>query len=157
MNEDKKIFNLTQHVASQEQKEEGVIEPENDNKTVIKALLTFDTKPSEYELQQTAKEIISIVPKECDSVMIGGAPYFLPYLSKEAAKKGFEVLHSFTERVSVEKTNADGTVEKTSVFQHKGFVKDSVQPSEEAVLNRMKEYVEEQNQSLNRSDDDLGI
>ena len=54
--------------------------------------------------------------------MIGGAPYLMPALEKELIALGIEPVYSFSERVSEETVQADGSVVKTNVFKHVGFV-----------------------------------
>ena len=54
--------------------------------------------------------------------MIGGAPYLMAELEKELWHRGIEPVYSFSTRQSVESTDAEGNVTKTSVFKHIGFV-----------------------------------
>lgn len=54
--------------------------------------------------------------------MIGGAPFLMPVLDKALRNYGHRPIYAFSKRESVEKTNPDGTVVKTSVFKHAGFV-----------------------------------
>ena len=54
--------------------------------------------------------------------MIGGAPYLMSELEKELWYRGIEPVYSFSRRESVESTDAEGNVTKTSVFKHIGFV-----------------------------------
>lgn len=54
--------------------------------------------------------------------MIGGAPYLMGTLEKALKDKGITPLYSFSERVSIEVVREDETTQKTSVFQHKGFI-----------------------------------
>ena len=54
--------------------------------------------------------------------MIGGAPYLMSALENALMAVGIKPLYSFSERVSMEETIADGTVRKTNVFRHVGFV-----------------------------------
>lgn len=54
--------------------------------------------------------------------MIGGAPYLMAPLEAELKKLGIEPVYAFSERVSEETVQADGTVVKTNVFKHVGFV-----------------------------------
>jgi hypothetical protein len=57
-----------------------------------------------------------------DAVMIGGAPYLMGPLTDALKDLGIEVCFSYSERVSVESSLPDGSVTKTSVFKHVGFV-----------------------------------
>ena len=68
------ILNLTQHEATAEQLEAGVIEPPPGVKESIKALLTFEDIPSVEEIRERALRLAEIAetltrPK----AMIGGA------------------------------------------------------------------------------------
>ena len=113
------IYNLTQHVATPEQAV-NVIEPAN--KAEIQELLTFETPPTIAEIQKRASALARQVPEGIMLAMIGGAPYLMSSLEKELTFRGIQPLYSFSERVSVEEKQNDGTVVKKSVFRHKNFV-----------------------------------
>ena len=123
-----KILNLTQHVATAEQVADGVFEPSAEMKAEIKKLLTFDSQvvSTPTIISRNAKDLANLVAKEFNprdtAVMIGGAPFFMSALANELMAVGYTVLYSFTDRVSVDVTNPDGTVTKTSTFKHLGFV-----------------------------------
>lgn len=123
-----KILNLTQHVATNEQVSDGVFEPSQEMKNEIRKLLTFDSQviATPSIISRNAKDIANLVAKEYNprdtAVMIGGAPFFMSALANELAAVGYTVLYSFTDRVSVDVKNEDGTITKTSVFKHLGFV-----------------------------------
>lgn len=55
------------------------------------------------------------------SFMIGGAPYLMGPLQLELSNIG-TVLYAYSDRVSAEETQADGSVRKVNVFKHIGFV-----------------------------------
>lgn len=55
------------------------------------------------------------------AAMIGGAPWFMPFLQKELERAGATWHYALSDRVSIEETQEDGTVKKSSVFQHVGF------------------------------------
>ena len=115
------ILNLTQHMATPEQYEAGVLEPEN--KVKVKDLLTFDTIPSILEMEQRAEELayIAMVSK-CTHALIGGASFFMSNLEYALINKGIKPLYSFSTRVSEERVDEDGNVVKINVFKHTGFV-----------------------------------
>lgn len=117
-----KIINLTQHKASAEQVEAGVFDlPET---SVLKAVLTFVAIPTAENIKQRAKLLAGLaLTSNAEAAMIGGAPYLMGALEKELKAKGIQPLYSFTERVSVEVENPDGSVTKTAVFKHQGWVK----------------------------------
>ena len=138
------ILNLTQHPATPEQLAAGVFDPTPEERAEIVALLTFDALPQKGEIEDradalalTALAILSarfralplceqerrLEEGECGyfSVM-GGAPYLMPHLERELVNKGIHPLYAFSVRESVEETLPDGSVRKTNVFRHNGFV-----------------------------------
>ena len=140
------IINLTQHASTPEQKAAGVFDLQGQELVTLKELLTFVDLPSKEEIQKRAKAISELAYKaaECPacshigdhcgdncngtsnwfwcSAMVGGAGYLLPALVDELKIRGFEVLQSFTKREVVETVSPDGSVVKTAVFRHVGFV-----------------------------------
>lgn len=115
------VLNLTQHQATQEQVNAGVVEPAN--KQQVQQLLTFDRLPSNHELALRASELVKMASKSgCHRIMIGGAPFFMPVLEGALRREGLLTVYAFSERVSVEETLPDGSVRKTNVFKHIGFV-----------------------------------
>ncbi|WP_273702657.1 hypothetical protein [Thermoanaerobacter sp. A7A] len=122
----KKIVNFTQHHPTPEQGKAGVYNPAEWEK--IKELLTFDELPSREEVFARARQLTEIALAEHErtgavEVMIGGAPFFMPALYHALLSKGLIPVFAFSRRVSVEKKNPDGTVTKTQVFKHEGFVR----------------------------------
>lgn len=116
-----KIINLTQHVCSAEQAAERVVEPSN--KGAVQTALTFVGMPTKEVISKRANALAEIAAKSgCKKAMIGGAPYLMGTLEKALKDKGITPLYSFSERVSIEVVREDGTTQKTSVFQHKGFI-----------------------------------
>ena len=114
----KKILNLTQHDASEDQKTAGVVDLPEEEKKVLRGLLTFDSIPTKYYLAIRAAKITLIAKSHgVTACMIGGAPFFMGRL--EAALKSQEIasLYAFSKRVAIEK---DG--KKESIFVHEGFV-----------------------------------
>ena len=117
------ILNLTQHSATQDQLEAGVIDLAPDLKQILKNLLDFSEVPSKQEILTRAVAITTIAMEYGAShVMIGGAPYLMGVLESVLKDNGIKPLYSFTQRVSVESMKEDGTVVKTAVFKHIGFV-----------------------------------
>jgi len=122
-----RILNFTQHEATPEQVAEGVVEPDADNKERIRQLLTFEELPTQSELRQRATECAvlasALVRKyRCDAVLIGGAPFFVSHL--ESALRLFNVryCYAFSRREAQELIQPDGSVKKTHVFKHVGFI-----------------------------------
>ena len=121
------ILNLTQHPASQEQIEAGVIEPTK--KEYVKELLTFNELPTKQQIKEKAKKIAvyaSFVFRNTKDfkdrkAMIGGAPYLMSQLEEQLRRYRIEPIYAFSQRVSEEK-EIDGKIVKTNVFKHIGFV-----------------------------------
>ena len=109
------IANLTQHKASQEQIDSGVVDVDFDE---LSKLLTFDAPPSKVTMVTRATKIARFASSNgFKAAMIGGAPYFMSTLEKALIDAGIKPVYAFSERVSVE---VDGV--KTSIFKHGGFV-----------------------------------
>ena len=88
------ILNLTQHVATDEQTAQLVVEPRM-CKTEIRELLTFEEIPSKEEIEVRATKLAEIAVSEASMyagetdneiwitrVMLGGAPYLMGALEK---------------------------------------------------------------------------
>ena len=113
------IVNLTQHQATEAQIKEGVFNVEQN----LGDLLTFNSAPSEEEMKERAEKLADIAAEaKAEAAMIGGAGYFMRPLEEALKARGIRPLYSFSERRSVEKHNPDGTVVKTNVFEHVGWV-----------------------------------
>ena len=119
------IINLTQHQATAEQLQAGVVDLPTEQRTKLIGLLTFEEIPTPDEIQERAKSIVDLtdsLPMAPEKAMIGGAPYLIPYLVEELKAAFIQSVYSFTKRVSVESTSPTGEVTKTAVFRHVGFV-----------------------------------
>ena len=115
------IVNLTQHAATAEQVEAGVVAAPRQE--LLKLLLTFDTLPSAAEIDESAVELtILAIMSGCKKAMIGGAPFLMGALAATLQEAGIQPVFAFSVRESVESTDATGAVVKTAVFRHKGFV-----------------------------------
>ena len=126
-----RILNLTQHQATPEQCVAGVIDLSAQQRIIVGRWLTFDEVPSASTITTRAKLLAQaaaddsiIIGKvgQFDAAMIGGAPYLMPPL--EAALRGAHILplYAFSTRESVETVAPDGSVTKTNIFRHTGFV-----------------------------------
>jgi len=114
-------------MATPEQVVQGVIEPEN--KEYIQKFLTFDSLPTREEINDRAHLLATYANHtDCTHAMIGGAPYLMSALENALTFQGITPMYSFTERVSVETVQPDGTVKKTAVFKHIGFVTLNLDP-----------------------------
>lgn len=121
------MLNITQHTATKGQVEDGVVEPSQEIKAQIQKLLTFDRSVMEEpeQIWNRAKALVSLIGRNYPGhkeVMVGGALYFMPALVRELKEHGYKVFFSYTDRVSEDVHNADGSVTKTLAFKHLGFV-----------------------------------
>ena len=115
------LINLTQHPTTTEQLTAGVTEPAD--KDEVRRLLTFDELPSKELVKARAKALAEIAENSgAKSAMIGGAPFLMAALEKALREVGITPVYAFSKRESVEKTLPDGSVQKTNVFKHIGFV-----------------------------------
>lgn len=116
-----KILNLTQHSATLEQIAAGVVEPAD--KHLVQALITFDNLPDANELKAKAAALAQMAAYDrFDTVMIGGAPFFMAPLEKALRERNIKILYAFSKRESVDELQTDGSVKKIQVFRHAGFV-----------------------------------
>lgn len=117
------MINLTQHVATRAQMESGVKEPADKSK--VQELLTFDSMviSDPNRIVDRAERLAMIAKEEgASSAMIGGAPYLMGSLEKSLLDRGIEPVYSFSDRVTTEEPQPDGTIKKVSSFQHMGFI-----------------------------------
>ena len=116
------ILNLTQHDATSEQIQAGVVEPAD--KAAVRAALSFEELPSSSVLK-TRAETLAVFARQMGhkSAMIGGAPFFMGALEKELIKFGIKPLYSFFSYApNKERYNSDGCKETIKVFKHTGFI-----------------------------------
>ena len=121
------IVNLTQHPATPAQMTAGVEDVPADLRKNLVAGLTFDRLPTVQEVCRAVDRLVEMVDlvnadHDIDAVMIGGAPFLMMPLTVALRRRGYRVVFAFSARDSVETINADGTVSKSSVFRHAGFV-----------------------------------
>ena len=119
------IINLTQHPATAEQIEAGVIDLSPDDRALLAQALTFDTCPDESVLLTRAKSIAMMAAGHSSgarSAMIGGAPYLMLPLEQALWDQNIRPLYAFSIRESIERPRPSGAVEKINVFRHVGFV-----------------------------------
>jgi len=131
----KKVLNLTQHQATQEQIKDGVIDLRPELQRELKHLLNFGVPPTTKEIMDRVNAIYRIVVEEItgkrigdenydkvineaiDGVMVGGAMWLIPALVEDL-QNATTVYASFSQRVSEEHVNENGEVIKTSRFKH---------------------------------------
>ena len=120
-------INCTQHCASAEQLAAGVVDmPEPARSELIK-LLTFEELPDSHEIHERASQICELVAStfadvEPKVLLLAGAPFLMSTLEIFATLRGWKPIYAFSKRVVIEELQADGSVKKTSVFKHEGFV-----------------------------------
>ena len=128
-----KILNLTQHLATPDQKAAGVIDLPELGRQHLQKLITFETLPDDTELSDRAHAVANLAAQYIElmtltdgepvnTVLIGGAPYFLVPLEIALAHVGLFAVYAFSKRQAVETHNPDGSVTKTFTFKHEGFV-----------------------------------
>ena len=121
------ILNLTQHNATKDQQDAGIIDMPVEFQVALKGLLTFPTQYTRADLEYRALQIHELVRDFCGpskevlkGVMIGGMPSFMPVLESVLISKGIKVGYACTDRVSKDVIK-DGEVIKTAVFVHAGM------------------------------------
>ena len=115
------VLNLTQHDATPEQLEAGVVEPSD--KAKVRRLLTFVDIPSEREIRARAYEIAEYADREgAKKAMIGGVSYLMSILEAELIAFNIQPVYAFSRFESVEEVQPDGSVVKKTVFRHVGFI-----------------------------------
>jgi hypothetical protein len=121
-----KILNLTQHQATPEQLDAGVVDLTEEQRKRVAEYLTFDSVPHRNELNERAHELIDYIDGlDIDlgeggvfRVMIGGAPFFMGVLETVLYNRTVAVCYAFSKRESKDLSNG----KKVSVFKHLGFV-----------------------------------
>lgn len=142
-----KYINLTVHKATPDQVAAGVVDLPEEQIAQLKKLSTFDSIPRAGEIEERIVEIIDMLldlgylkadapatasiselekleeEKDAVAFMVGGALFFYPHLVNAIWKDfGQKSFLAFTKRQAVEQVNEDGTVTKTAIFKHDGFV-----------------------------------
>lgn len=116
-------LNLTQHPATPEQVQAGVLDLQGNALEALKANLTFSKMPDKKGILERAKRIAQLARSyDFEQAMIGGAPYLMSALEEALREIGITPVYSFSERVSQEELQSDGTVRKISTFKHQGFI-----------------------------------
>jgi hypothetical protein len=116
-----KIFNLTQHPASEDQKKAGVVELPGWHESA-KSVLNFNMATPRKEKVARAKAITALVKAEgAKAVMIGGKASLMVALSEELAKAGILPLEAFTKYDVEETEREDGSVKMEVFSRHEGW------------------------------------
>lgn len=134
------IINLTQHKMTGDQYQYNgtklkeliseIPEEQEDHEKELKALLNFHELPTKDSInlrvmQITAYALDYFMGADVENnryALIGGAPYLTAPLAEMLKKVGIIPLYAFSKRESVETVQPDGSVIKTSVFKHAGYV-----------------------------------
>lgn len=121
-----RILNLTQHKATPDQIASGVIDLEPEIRARVIELLTFNELPTHEDISARVEALALIVadvfPIAFGRIMIGGAPYLLSVLSERLKNDTYVPLYAFSRRESIDVTQDDGSVRKTTLFKHIGFI-----------------------------------
>jgi hypothetical protein len=119
-----------------------VVDLQADLKVKLTKALTFEELPTEDDFRNHARtvgdviieflgtyfgmdqegEIIDRAFAEKVSAMIGGAPFFMATLESAVLDCGCTPVYAFSKREVQEKVAEDGSVVKTAVFRHLGFI-----------------------------------
>ncbi len=122
------IINLTQHPATAEQIEAGVLDLSPADRALLSSALTFDEAPDEATLVARAITIAMMAAGHSSgarSAMIGGAPgtpYFMRPLESALWAENIRPLYAFSGRVRIERPRPSGAIEKITAIRHVGFV-----------------------------------
>jgi hypothetical protein len=122
------ILNLTQHAATPEQLADGVRDLPDDLRVALVQALTVDDLPSKAEILARCQDVVNIcfateAGNAPATVMIGGAPWMMGPLAQELREQvGCRCLFAFSKREAVETIGPDGSVKKSSIFRHAGWI-----------------------------------
>ena len=125
------ILNLTQHPATPEQVDAGVLDLSKEHRAVLSGWLTFNTCPTGREITDRADLIAQAASGDSKTVtaplgvtfaLIGGAPFLMSALENALIERGITPMYAFSVRESAEQIMTNGSVIKTNVFKHVGFV-----------------------------------
>ena len=118
------ILNLTQHRTTAQQRDQGISDLSPEDHAAWSQAITFTNIHTIPE--QTHKAVafaVSLARKyNATDAMIGGAMWLIAPLASALRDAGVRVWFAFSERRTVEHQNQDGTVTKTTVFEHAGLV-----------------------------------
>ena len=121
-----KILNATQHQATLEQLEAGIVDLPAEVRSELSKLLTFEELPTPTDLRvrsiQVAGMLLAQGAKPGDRIMIGGAPFFMEELADTLRRTGLRPCYAFSRRESVDQHQPDGSVRKVAVFRHVGLI-----------------------------------
>ena len=130
------ILNLTQHEPTPEQRSAGVVDLPPAERAELAKLLNFEDLPSSQTIETRADAISMLAreyflasqasPSDETQAMIGGAPFLMPRLEQVLTYRGIQPIYAFSRREVVEQHLPDGSVRKSAIFRHVGFVGSAV-------------------------------
>ena len=111
-----KILNLTQHIATPDQVEAGVVDFVGEEREALLQLLTFEMPPDFMEIWNRASRLAELAEsKGAETVMIGGAPYLMGPLEIALRRKNVVPLYAFSVRIAAEETFPSGLLNVTFI------------------------------------------
>ncbi|EGT5675663.1 hypothetical protein AGJ34_22100 [Cronobacter dublinensis subsp. dublinensis] len=119
-----KFINLTTYLASDVQRELGVIDIDGNVAAALTEFLSFPSAPASGEMQAKAKAIADIAKNLCDkegtiNVLINAKSFFIPTLVFALQKKGLTPFYTFAHR----STKVSDGVVLNKEYVHKALVK----------------------------------
>lgn len=118
-----KIYNLTQHELTEEQKKDGIIELPAALSERVRSLLTFETLPTRAEIEERAQQLAELAAGEgAEGAMLGGVPFLMSALQNALQQRSIRTFFAFSRRRCTEVHTADGNVEKRCLFCYEGLV-----------------------------------
>lgn len=117
------ILNLTQHQATPDQLEAGVVDLPEKEQQQLQSWLTFTHIVPEESIIARAQAIAHLAySMGYNQVMIGGALWLMAPLTQALYQRGITPLFAFSTRETTETAQADGSVIKSMRFKHDGFI-----------------------------------
>ncbi len=127
------IINLTQHTATPEQMAAGVRDLPPAEREMLVHALTIEELPSPKDILDRAATVALLAVNNglgADNgddphpaqAMIGGPPWMMRALEDAVLDQGVEPVYAFARRDSHEQAQPDGSIKKTTVFRHAGFL-----------------------------------
>lgn len=119
------VYNLTQHTATADQINAGVVEVPEELREALLGALNFESLPTNQEVYssaQTIGRIMEVLNPDFGEIqfMVGGAPYLMAALVTFAPC--YDMVFAYSDRVSEEVHMPNGSVQKVTSFKHVGFV-----------------------------------
>lgn len=115
------MINLTQHPATSEQINAGVVDLDDANRETLQKLLTFKDLPNAGEIYSRAAKIADLAwDTGARKAMIEGPSFLMSALETALKERDITPCYAFSE--SVVEMDKDGGIYKISVFERLGFV-----------------------------------